>query len=82
MFENYKEIKEFKKELKKQYLQKKYLLKKECDWGLIEELVQKANSNPSLAVTVKLSDGTVIEMKTTKDQKKINPLFTDAVFEE
>ena len=60
----------------------KYLLKKECDWGLIEELVQKANSNPSLAVTVKLSDGTVIEMKTTKDQKKINPLFTDAVFEE
>ena len=82
MFENYKEIKQFKKELKKQYLQKKYLLKKECDWGLIEELVQKANSNPSLAVTVKLSDGTVIEMKTTKDQKKINPLFTNAAYEE
>lgn len=82
MFGNYKEIKQFKKELKKQYLQKKYLLKKECDWGLIEELIQKANSNPSLAVTVKLSDGTVIEMKTAKDQRKVNPLFTNAAYEE
>ena len=82
MFEYYKEIKEYKKFLKKELLKKKYLLSAKADVGILEDAIQECNANPNLVVTIKLGDGTVIELKTVKDKKQVNPLFTDAVYQE
>lgn len=80
MFEYYKELKKYKLELKKKYLQKKWLLNKDTDFGLLEDIIQQCNNNPGLTVTVKLGDGTVLELKTMKDKPYTNPLFTEAAF--
>ena len=82
MFEYFKELREYKKELKKRYLQKKYLLKKDCDWGMLEDLIQQCNQNPNLTITVKLGDGTVLDLKTTSTRRSTNPLFTDRAYQE
>lgn len=76
------ELKKFKLELKKEEERKKYLLSSKADIGLLEDAVQECNNNPNLVVTIKLGDGTVIELKTVKDKKQVNPLFTDAVYQE
>lgn len=77
-----KELNDFKLQLKKKEEEMKYLLTSKCDWAFIEELVQQCNQNPGLTFTVRLSDGTVLELKTSKDKKVTNPLFTDAAYEE
>lgn len=77
-----KELQDFKLELKKREEQYKYLLNSKCDWSFIEELVQECNQNPGLQFTVRLGDGTVLELKTSKDKTATNPLFTDEAYRE
>lgn len=76
------ELKKFKLELKKEEERKKYLLSSKADIGLLEDAVQECNNNPNLVVEIKLGDGTIIELKTVKDKKQVNPLFTNQVYEE
>lgn len=77
-----KELQDFKLELKKKEEQYKYLLNSKCDWSFIEELIQECNQNPNLMFTVKLGDGTVLELKVRKDKTTTNPLFTDEAYRE
>lgn len=77
-----KEIKEYKKQLIKEKLKRETLLSKHSDWALLEEFIQQCNDNPGLHVKVTLNDGTTLDLVTTKEQKKVNPLFTEAAFEE
>ena len=78
--EQKEELKKFKLELKKEEERKKYLLSANADVGILEDAVQLCNQDPNLQVTVKLGDGTVIELKTIKDKKVSNPLFTGAAY--
>lgn len=80
MFEIYKELRKYKKELKKEYLKKKYILSSKADVGILEDAVQECNMNPNLQVDIKLGDGTIISLKTTKEKRATNPLFTDAIY--
>lgn len=60
----FKEAREFYKQKKKEEKLKKKLLGKKSDWHLLEQLVQKCNENPDLRIEVRLSDGTVLLLKT------------------
>ena len=75
-----KELADFKKELKKRELAMKSQLSCKTDMAFLEEVIQEANQNPGLIVKVTLPDGTVIDIKTVKDSKTVNPLFTEAAY--
>ena len=77
-----KEIKEYKKELIKEKLKRETLLEHTSDWAALEEFIQQCNDNPNLHIKVTLNNGTILDLVTTKEQKKVNPLFTNAAYEE
>ena len=77
-----KELEAYKVELKMKELERAQLKKAKMDWAALEEFVQKCNNNPGLHIKCTLGDGTVIDICTVKEQRKTNPLFTDAVYEE
>lgn len=60
---------------------KKGLLSCRSDWALLEELIQNVNQNPDLRVEVRLSDGTVLLLKTYKpqDRKTASQLINDTI---
>ena len=53
----------YRTERKKEYL-KRQLLSRKTDFHLLEELIQNVNENPDLRIEVRLSDGTVLLLKT------------------
>ena len=53
----------YRTERKKEYL-KRQLLSRKTDFHLLEELIQEVNENPDLRIEVRLSDGTVLLLKT------------------
>ena len=71
-----REIKEYKKQLIQEKLKRETLLSKHSDWA------QQCNNNPGLHITVTLNDGTKLDLVTQKEQKKVNPLFTEAAYDE
>lgn len=77
-----KEIKEYKKQLIQEKLRRETLLSKHSDWAMLEEFIQQCNNNPGLHIKATLNDGTILDFVTIKEQKKVNPLFTEAAFEE
>lgn len=81
-----KENKKFLEEVQRQLLQKQQqeqnLINHSTDWGALEEFIQQCNNNPGLVINVTLADGTKLEIKTVKDERKVNPLFTQAAYEE
>ncbi len=58
-----KEAIKFYKEKKLEEKQKKALLKKNMDFFLLEQFIQKCNENPDLRIDIHLKDGTLINMK-------------------
>lgn len=72
-----KEIKDFKKKLIQEEIQKQLLINKKTDFGLLEELIQKVNDNPNLKIKITISDGSVIEINTFKPQKKSRDLIEE-----
>lgn len=78
-----KELEAYKLELKKKELERKTLLEQTSDWGALEEFIQKCNTNPNLHIKITLTNGTIINMVTTvPSNQKLNPLFTDEVYDE
>ena len=53
----------YRTERKKEYL-KRQLLSRKTDFHLLEELIQDVNENPDLRIEVRLTDGTVLLLKT------------------
>ena len=74
--------KDYKKRILEEEAKKAALINHKTDWGMLEELIQEVNNNPGLSVSVTLADGTKLDLKTVKENKKVNPLFTEAAFEE
>lgn len=60
----WKEAREFYRQKKAEEKLKKKLLNKKTDFNLLEQLVQKCNENPDLRIEVRLTDGTVLLLKT------------------
>lgn len=73
-----KEAREFYKQKKAEERLKKKLLGKRSDFHLLEQLIQKCNENPDLRIEVRLTDGTVLLLKTyhkTETHDLINGSF-------
>ena len=61
---------------------KSAVIDRHFDIAYLEEVIQQCNNNPGLHIKVTLNDGTTYDLVTTREQKKVNPLFTGAAFEE
>ena len=59
-----KEAKEFYRQKKSEEKLRKKLLSRKSDFNLLEQLIQKCNENPDLRIEVRLTDGTVLLLKT------------------
>ena len=59
----------FYKEKKAEEKLKKKLLSRKSDFHLLEQLIQKTNENPDLRIEVRLTDGTVLLLKTYHKQE-------------
>ena len=77
-----KMVREYKKTLTAELAKRDALLSRKFDVSFLEDMIKECNMNPNLVCTVTLSDGTRIDLKTTKDEKPKNPLFTNQVYEE
>ncbi len=89
----FKEKLERRKALKKAYMedykkflehekQKETVITHNFDISYLEEIIQQCNQNPGLIFNVTLSDGTKFELKTVKDKRETDLLFTEAAYEE
>ena len=58
----FKEAVSFYKERKAEEKLRKRLIKRNTDFAILEQFVQKCNENPDLRIDIHLSDGTVINM--------------------
>ena len=61
---------------------KSAVIDRHFDIAYLEEVIQQCNNNPGLHIKVTLNDGTILDLVTSKEQKKVNPLFTEAAYEE
>lgn len=59
-----KEAMAFYKEKKAEDKLRKRLVRRNTDFAILEQFIQKVNENPDLRVDIHLADGTVIHMKT------------------
>lgn len=75
-----KEAIKFYKEKKLEEKQKKALLKKNMDFFLLEQFIQKCNENPDLRIDIHLKDGTLINMKCYQ-KKETHDLINGNIYE-
>lgn len=75
-----KEAIKFYKEKKLEEKQKKALLKKDMDFFLLEQFIQKCNENPDLRIDIHLKDGTLINMKCYQ-KKETHDLINGNIYE-
>ena len=60
----FREAREFYRQKKAEEKLKKRLINKKSDFHLLEQLIQKCNENQDLRIEVRLTDGTVLLLKT------------------
>lgn len=72
--EEREQLRKLKQKMLLEKQQKKLLINKNTDWGLLEQLIQQVNENPELDVTVSLRDGTTLKLKTIK-KEEIDPFL-------
>ena len=65
-----REALDFYRQRRKEEADKDRLLNAKADFHLLEQLIQKCNDNPRLAVSVFLRDGTRLELRTRADRQK------------
>lgn len=70
----------FYKEKKAEEKLRKRLIKRNTDFAILEQFVQKCNENPDLRIDIHLSDGTVINMK-TYHKREAHDLINGNVYE-
>lgn len=72
--EQKKQIQAFTKKLLEEEKQKDFLINHQCDWGFLEQLVQKANDNPGLKIEIILADGTKLNLRTYRENRRKDPI--------
>lgn len=75
-----KEAISFYKEKKQEEKQRKTLVRKNMDFTLLEQFVQKCNDNPDLRIDIHLSDGTLINIK-TYHKRETHDLINGNIYE-
>lgn len=70
----------FYKERKAEEKLRKRLVRRNTDFAILEQFVQKCNENPDLRIDIHLSDGTVINMK-TYHKKETHDLINGNIYE-
>jgi hypothetical protein len=76
----FKEAITFYKERKREEKQRKTLVRRNMDFALLEQLIQKVNENPDLRIDIHLSDGTLINMKCYQ-KKETHDLINGNIYE-
>ena len=76
----FREAVAFYKEKKAEEKLRKRLIKRNTDFAILEQFVQKCNENPDLRIDIHLSDGTVINMK-TYHKRETHDLINGNVYE-
>ena len=76
----FKEAVSFYKERKAEEKLRKRLVRRNTDFAILEQFVQKCNENPDLRIDIHLSDGTVINMK-TYHKRETHDLINGNVYE-
>ena len=69
------------KQRKREEKQKKMLIRRDMDFSLLEELIQKVNENPDLRIEIHLSDGSRVLLKTYK-KIEAHDLINGEIYEE
>lgn len=76
----FREAVAFYKEKKAEEKLRKRLVRRNTDFAILEQFVQKCNENPDLRIDIHLSDGTVINMK-TYHKRETHDLINGNVYE-
>lgn len=76
----FKETLAFYKERKAEEKLRKRLVRRNTDFAILEQFVQKCNENPDLRIDIHLSDGTVINMK-TYHKRETHDLINGNIYE-
>ena len=76
----FREAVAFYKEKKAEEKLRKRLIRRNTDFAILEQFVQKCNENPDLRIDIHLSDGTVINMK-TYHKRETHDLINGNVYE-
>lgn len=74
-------VNKYKTEMKLQ-LKKHQLLSSKSDWSMIESFVQEMNTQPNLKITVRLNDGTEIQMRCYNEETMKDYEYIEAVVKE
>lgn len=65
-------LRELKTNLKREKREYEQLISHKTDWGMLEQLIQRVNSNPDLKVSITTRDGTTIKIETMR-KEEIDP---------
>ena len=68
--ETRKALKNAKKEFVEEMKMRQRLIRHNTDFAMLEQFIQSVNNNPGLKITFTLTDGTVVELKTTHERQK------------
>lgn len=63
-------LKEARKQIVEDMKRRQALINRKTDFSMLEQFIQSVNSNPDLKITFTTSDGTTVELQTTKEHKK------------
>lgn len=63
-------LKEARKQIVEDMKRRQALINRKTDFSMLEQFIQSVNSNPDLKITFTTSDGTTVELQTTKERKK------------
>lgn len=63
-------LKEVKKEIVENIKQRQMLVNANTDFAMLEQFIQKVNTNPGLKIKFTTKDGTVVELETIQKRNK------------
>lgn len=63
-------LKEAKKEIVENIKQRQMLVNANTDFAMLEQFIQKVNTNPGLKIKFTTKDGTVVELETVQKRNK------------
>lgn len=63
-------LKQAKKEIVEDMKKRRMLINAKTDFAMLEQFIQSVNTNPDLKITFTTSDGTSVEIKTTKERQR------------
>ena len=63
-------LKQAKKEIVEDMKKRQMLINAKTDFAMLEQFIQSVNTNPDLKITFTTSDGTTVEIKTTKERQR------------